>query len=75
MPSDDDLVQHAEREVVLAAIAWERERKGRVEEKTSPAAERLKTAVYMLNRAKHITGQVRQDEIERAVREEEEKKR
>jgi hypothetical protein len=70
--SDDELVQHAERDVINAAQAWSKEPQ-RLTEKATPASERLRTAVYMLNRARTITGKVRLEEIQRAMQEQEKK--
>lgn len=69
MTSDDDLVQHAERAVVEAAVEWAREQKMSAPAVQTPAASKLRTACYMLYRARTITGRVRQDEIERAMAE------
>lgn len=54
----DQVVRDAEREVLEAAKAWSREApwQGR---RLSPAEERLKMAVFMLGKARTITGSIR----------------
>jgi hypothetical protein len=74
MTSDDDLVQHAERSVIDAAVEWAKEQQRASPAVQSPAASKLRTACYMLHRARTITGRVRLEEIEQAMREDEEKK-
>jgi hypothetical protein len=72
--ADDDLVQHAERAVIEAAVEWSREQqRGAAPAVQSPAASKLRTACYMLHRARTITGKVRLEDIERAMRDEEKK--
>jgi hypothetical protein len=75
MTAEEDLVQHAEREVIDAAVEWSREQQKSAPAVQTPAASRLRTACYMLHRARTITGKVRLEDIERAMAEEEEKKR
>lgn len=75
MTAEDDLVQHAKDEVVAAAVEWAREQQAQPPTIQSPASSRLRTACYMLHRARTITGKVRTEEIERAMREDEEKKK
>lgn len=75
MTAEDDLVQHAEREVIDAAAEWAKEQQREPPAVQSPAASRLRTACYMLHRARTITGKVRTEDVERAMREDEEKKR
>jgi hypothetical protein len=73
MTSDNDLVQHAERAVIEAAVEWANEQQRSAPAVQSPAASKLRTACYMLHRARTITGRVRLEDIERAMREDEEK--
>lgn len=54
----DEVVKNAEREVVNATIEWSREAPWQHRELTQ-AEQRLKMAVYMLTKAKSITGQMR----------------
>jgi hypothetical protein len=73
MAADEDLVQHAERSVIDAAVEWANEQQRAAPAVQSPAASKLRTACYMLHRARTITGKVRIEEIERAMRDEEKK--
>jgi len=75
MTAEEDLVQHAEREVIDAAVEWAREQQRQPPVTQSPSASRLRTACYMLHRARTITGKVRMEDVERAMAEDEKKKR
>jgi hypothetical protein len=75
MTVEEDLVQRAEREVIDAAVEWSREQQRQPPTVQSAAASRLRTACYMLHRARTITGKVRMEDVERAMAEDEEKKR
>ena len=75
MTAEDDLVQHSEREVIDAAVEWAREQQREPPAVQSPAASRLRTACYMLHRSRTITGKVRTEDVERAMAEEEKKRR
>lgn len=56
--ASDEVVKNAEREVLAAAVEWSREAPWKNRE-LSAAEQKLKIAVYMLSRAKTITGSVR----------------
>ena len=75
MTADDDLVQHAEREVIEAAVEWAREQQRAAPAVQTPAASRLRTACYMLHRARTITGKVRTEDVERAMQEAKDKEK
>lgn len=74
MTSDDELVQHAERAVIDAAVEWAKEQNKLAPITQSDAAQRLRNACYLLQRARTITGKVRLEEVERAMRERDGKK-
>ena len=56
--ANEEVVRNAEKEVLAAAVEWSREAPWKNRELT-PAEQKLKIAVYMLSRAKSITGSVR----------------
>jgi hypothetical protein len=74
MTAEDDLVQHAERSVIDAAVEWANEQQRMAPPVQSPAASKLRTACYMLHRARTITGKVRTEDIERAMADEKKKR-
>lgn len=55
----DDLVREAERQVIEAAEEWELEQRQSPRPVTSSVSQKLRVAVYMLRRARVVTGKVR----------------
>lgn len=63
---DDELVKSAEREVVAAAEEWDREQ-GKSQRLLSTASQKLRSAVYMLKRARIVTGKIRVEDVQREL--------
>lgn len=70
--TEDDLLRHAERDVIEAAETWETEQRKATREPSSASSQQLRAAVYALRRARRVTGKIRvedvRDEIEKAKR-------
>lgn len=70
--TDEDLIRHAEKEVLDAAVAWATRQPT---SDMSAELQRLRSAVYMLRKAHTITGKVSLEAIREAVDREEGKKK
>ncbi len=57
------MLRNAEREVIEAAEAWEAEQRRTTREPSSSASQQLRSAVYALRRARHVTGKIRVEDI------------
>ncbi len=65
--SEDDLLRDAERRVVEAAEAWEVEQRRATREPSSSVSQQLRSAVYMLRKARAVTGKIRVSDVEAAI--------
>jgi hypothetical protein len=57
--ASDELLKTAEREVIEAAMEWAKEQLRAVAAPRSSQSQRLRTACYMLSKARSITGSIR----------------
>lgn len=64
MSGGDGLLVGREREVIEAAMAWADERALGKAQPGSSADQRLRSACYMLRRARGITGKIRVDDLD-----------
>jgi len=73
MPDDPDLLRDAEQAVIEAAEAWEVEQRRATRAPASGTSQQLRIAVYMLRKARDVTGNIKLSDVRAAIAERDEK--